>query len=914
MPLTKLDLFLDGDKNGKTERDKQGRKVVETGKPFTLWSFQNKEKWFVDEDDLPTFYKLYCEDLRHCVPRYLTERSTSVGMLRVDLDFKYDGEVGEHKHTQDQVSKFVAEYMKEASRYIQMPDNVEAYVLEKDYPTYDPAKKISSSGIHLQIPAVKSRAGVSQAIRRALLSRMEDFFPSLGCLKGWDDIYDKSALNNTGNWPLLGSKKPEGLPYQIKYIIDWDKETGECSIDDEVPVIITLDLVRTMSVRSSEDEETGLTDFGKENTSVPRHSHTSDTSPQISGGRAVSAQRGRPAVRENGGQRSRSPSPGRVFVQPLSEHMLKYYEAHCKNLDVDKRCKPYAEWVSVGQCLKNIHTDLLDIWLDFSAQCPEQFNPREAIGKWDGFTFRTDGPKLSVGSLRHWSREDNYDQFLEIEKMNTDRLLEESASTGTENDVAHVVFSKYRDEFKCAKFGSNVWYQFVGHIWRETDRGVALQIRLSNDIARMYLNKEEVELHLLKNIGECNCKAFNPECDSCKAEQRKKSFNNMRLKLKTSRFKENVMKECRELFLDESMANKLDENKTLIAFANGVLDCATYEFRDGKPDDYLSFSTNIVYDPDTPYHAHKCWGEIDKFLRGVLPIPAVREYFLNHLSSCLSGANVSQKFHILTGTGSNGKSMLMNLMATAMGDYSCKAPISLLTQKRGKSGAAAPELVRMKGRRFVTMQEPDEEVPLNTGLMKELASCEKITARDLYAGSKQMIDFDIQCAFHLACNDKPRVNTTDGGTWRRLLVIEFLSKFVVNPSASNELPLDESIVTKTTSAEWATCFMSYLIHLFREGHGHRRIVPPSAVLKYTQEYKEDSDAIARFITECCVNITNPSEQVEPVHWGTISREFSSWKQREQMDKGSVQELKKKLIEKFGKVTKDGWSSFKLESA
>jgi hypothetical protein len=106
--------------------------------------------------------------------------------------------------------------------------------------------------------------------------------------------------------------------------------------------------------------------------------------------------------------------------------------------------------------------------------------------------------------------------------------------------------------------------------------------------------------------------------------------------------------------------------------------------------------------------------------------------------------------------------MLMNLMSTAMGDYTCKAPISLLTQGRNKSAAAAPELVRMKGRRFVTMQEPDEEVPLNTGLMKELASCEKITCRDLYQGSKQMIDFDIQARFHLACNEKPKINATEG--------------------------------------------------------------------------------------------------------------------------------------------------------
>ena len=65
MPLTPLDRFLDGDKDGKSDRDREGRKVFESGKPFTLWSFENKHKWWVDQDDMPIFYKLYFLSLIH---------------------------------------------------------------------------------------------------------------------------------------------------------------------------------------------------------------------------------------------------------------------------------------------------------------------------------------------------------------------------------------------------------------------------------------------------------------------------------------------------------------------------------------------------------------------------------------------------------------------------------------------------------------------------------------------------------------------------------------------------------------------------------------------------------------------------------------------------------------------------------
>jgi hypothetical protein len=132
---TKLDYFLDGNTQGKTEKEINGRKVTESGKPFTHWSFENRQKWFISEDDVEEFYKLYCNDLRNGIPRFLTEKSTAIGQMRVDMDFKYAGQVEEHKHTQEQVMKFVSAFMAETKKYIQVPESVEIFILEKDYPT-----------------------------------------------------------------------------------------------------------------------------------------------------------------------------------------------------------------------------------------------------------------------------------------------------------------------------------------------------------------------------------------------------------------------------------------------------------------------------------------------------------------------------------------------------------------------------------------------------------------------------------------------------------------------------------------------------------------------------------------------------------------------------------------------------------
>ena len=869
--------------------------------------------YVVDEDDEPEFYRLYCDHLRQYGYLTMTEKSTRIGAMRVDLDFIYGKEVEEHQHTREQVVEFVKAYMAEAKKLLTIEKNVEVFVMEKPRPTYEKKGDRSKSGVHLVVPHLKTNRYVEEQIRRVLLPKMDTFFPGLKeKLKDkWEKVYDASPLNHTSNWTVLGSRKADGAPYEFKYIVDWDSDDGEIGIDDEVPIHVTPELVRKFSVRSSPSQETPLTEFAKE------HLRQSEEEPKISGGRAVTPARGRPAVRGEQGSRGSSPGHG-FYQQPLSEALLKYYAAHVGNLG--DRYKDYALWIDTGICLKNIHPDLETVWLDFSAQ-DERYNLRETNAKWNSFGFRNDGNRLGVGSLLAWSRLSNLQNFLEIEKTNIGRLIHDASISQTEHDVAMVVHAMYREEFKCARFSASAWYRFRGHTWQETDRGVALQVRLSNEIAKEFLRQELEVAREMMNIDACSCgKEKNPNCDWCKKDDEKKKYMQIRNRLKTVSFTENVMKMARLLFLDEEFANKVDENHNLIAFNNGVLDTLKMEFRDGKPEDYVSFSTNLDYDPDKPYHQHECWKELNAFILDVLPDPEVRTYFLACLSTTLSGANESQKFHILTGNGSNGKSMLMNLMMKCLGDYATKASVTMLTQGRGKTGAANPDLMRLKGKRLGTMAEPDEGSSFNTGYLKEVTSSEPVVCRDLYAGSKQMVEFIPQFRLFFSCNDKPIINTTDGGTWRRLVVVDFPNKFVVNPTKSNEKLMDESIQAKVVSTEWASCFLSYLIHLFKEGNGHRKLTPPKKVMAYTTDYKEDNDVIAKFLREkihAAPELPPGMEERASVTWAGLTVAYNEWKRANEYSHkpgSSLQELRKRVDATYGKYPIGGWSSFVLGDA
>ena len=895
MPVTEtLESFLD------RKRETGGGRFTHTSMGSTP---KDLGKYFIGDDDLPEFYALYSDFIEVQAGKiWLIEAPTAVGPMRVDLDFAYDQNFGKNQHTTTQITTFVNEYVSALRNFVEVPPSIDVYVMEKKRPT--PKKgNMWAGGVHILIPSIQSTKHVEKAVRDSLLTRMGDIFADLPlAVKEWDKVYDKGIANRSVGWTLYGARKPDGLPYLVSHVLRVGLDSTQ-TITDRYET--TPDLLSLLGTRTTDpSKETPLTEKAKE-----IFGDLPDTSEnvRISGGGALKPIRGRPSERKLPGSRESSPNPANRLA-PLTEEERSYYRQHVQNLS-ENRADDYHDWETLGQCLKNIHPDLYDEFEEFS-RLSAKFNLRDCMRQWNAFGYRNDGPKVSVGSLLHWSNQDNPEEYKKIQEDNILRKIDNSIA-GTEYDIAAVVYAQYRDTYKCVSFGKTVWFKFTGHVWRELDRGIQLQQELSTSIWTKYKKRAQFWGGKLTDGSINLCSAKNREecmCEFCTVSIKEDSFGKICTKLKTTKYKENVMKECKELFLDEEFVKKVDENRHLLACRNGVFDMKEMVFRDGKQEDYLSFSTGLDIDTELHYTEYPAWRDVEAFLKQVLPNETVRQYFMMHLSFCLSGVG-NQRFHILTGNGSNGKSMLMNLVETALGDYACKVPISMITQGRNKSSNASPEVVRLKGRRFVTMQEPDEAVPINTGLMKEITSSEKILCRDLYAGAKAMIEFELQCKFHLACNEKPKVNSNDGGTWRRLIVINFLSKFVANPGPG-QFRLDLSIEQKVKSEPWGRAFLAYLIQTYKDSVG-KDMAPPAVVLEYTNEYREENDAITKFIREC-LKTPDAEEVVVPVRKTHLQDAFKTWWETNRGSRDwKIVEMFKTVETAYGKYPGGGWKNFQI---
>eukprot|EP00798_Chlamydomonas_sp_ICE-L_P009897 gene9897-biopygen7092 len=101
------------------------------------------------------------------------------------------------------------------------------------------------------------------------------------------------------------------------------------------------------------------------------------------------------------------------------------------------------------------------------------------------------------------------------------------------------------------------------------------------------------------------------------------------------------------LVLDETFADNLDNNPDLFAVNNGVFDSSsrdTVVFRNVEMTDNISRCAKGITREEDNYHLQRLQGELDDFLRKVMPVDEERDVVLAFFAGLLSGRRKEKKF------------------------------------------------------------------------------------------------------------------------------------------------------------------------------------------------------------------------------------------------------------------------------
>jgi len=408
------------------------------------------------------------------------------------------------------------------------------------------------------------------------------------------------------------------------------------------------------------------------------------------------------------------------------------------------------------------------------------------------------------------------------------------------------LYQLYKDQFICVSIKNNGWYECKNGRWLEIDSGNTLRMLISKKMHDVYLAKAH---ECIENVTKLESQGENTQA----LKERSNVIGEICMHLKTTSWKNNIMKEAKELFYDNEFIEKLDSNPYLLSFNNYVIDFKKKEFRLPKPDDYISKSTNIEYIDYNKFDTNQksIVKEIEEFMKCLFPDKSLEQYMWEHLASTLIGNNQNQSFNIYTGSGRNGKSKLVELMSKVLGNYKATIPITLITQNRNGIGSASPEIAQLVGVRYAVMQEPQKGDKINEGIMKEITGGDPIQGRALF---KDTITFIPQ--FKLVCctNFLFDIKTNDDGTWRRIRVCDFMSKFLDNPYNEEKFPkenfpyqykIDRNIDEKFNI--WAPIFASMLVNIAFKTNG--LVNDCKMVLAVSDNYREKQDYLSEFAKE-----------------------------------------------------------------
>ena len=929
------------------------------GTPFTHTRIGNPSLgvyggiYYIPDDQLQKFYTKYHEHIFiQNGEEYLTEKQKENGPLLIDVDFRYSTDVTERQHNDEHIIQFLELIVSKISKiYVPKENEFNIYVLEKKTPNL--LDDVTKDGIHIMID-IEMDFTAKTLLRNFILDEIHNVWSELDIINTWDDVLDIAVMNGNNNWQLFGSQKPGHEKYELTYwySLSFDEDCQEWDMNKKK--ISDFDFKNEMFKLSCRHMPLKKLDFNP--TIKPQYDNLFNLKKNKMFKKKVIKSKVK-SIQEITCQEDIDALVN-VFLEECENH---HKELHQYTMLLSKEyydAGSYNNWIRVGWALKNTDEKLLITWIKLSSKS-DSFDytsiQEDLIDRWDNFDkYNEDG--LSSKSIIYWAKLSNPEEFQAIKNTTIDYHVEKTLQFNTEFDIANLLYQIYKDQFVCASIKDNIWYEFIGNRWVVIDSGNSLRFEISTTLYDLYFNKitelgkkirslQTNQTHLASAIAQPapppNKKDDNVPPELGNLMRIKEIYETIaNKKLRTTNQKNNIMREAKEIFYDKNFMKKVDRNKYLLCFNNCVIDFKNNEIRPGRPDDYITMSTNtdfIISETDEYSDEFKNNGvkllksnipkyredkferyksEIIEFMEQLFPddedndktYSEVRRYVWEHLSSTLLGTIENQTFNIYNGSGANGKSKLVELMGMVLGEYKGTVPISLITQKRNSIGGTSSEVAQLIGVRYAVMQEPSRGDVINEGIMKEITGGDPIQCRQLFRESQV---FEPQFKLVVCTNTLFEVNSQDDGTWRRIRVVDFPSKFVKNPYTDKprdnypyQYEVDYNINEKFE--KWAPVFMNMLVKIAFAKRG--KVIDCKKVMEKSNEYRKDKDVMNDFATEC----------IEACPGGKIMKRnlnevFSNWsidKYHNKKDAPTSKELHEWMTQRYGKYN-GGWKNIQI---
>lgn len=301
------------------------------------------------------------------------------------------------------------------------------------------------------------------------------------------------------------------------------------------------------------------------------------------------------------------------------------------------------------------------------------------------------------------------------------------------------------------------------------------------------------------------------------------------------------MAEC-EIFVRPC---ELDTDPYLLNFLNGTVDLKTGELR---PHDRADFITKLVHHEYLPHASCPRWLSFLAEAMGGGPDASEAEldraerlidYLQRALGYSLTGCTSEKAVFVLFGEGDNGKSTMLSTVYQLVEEYSVLLQADTLMVRQESNNTQA-DLADLRGARFAQTSETEEGQRLAQSKLKRITQgMGKIKAVRKY---ENPIEFSETHKLWIDTNRKPTIRDADDkATFNRLHPIPFT---VSIPKDRIDRDLPQKLLAEAEGIlAWVVAGGKMW---FQCG-----LAKPPEVQAANDQWRSESDQLARFIEECC---------------------------------------------------------------
>lgn len=370
------------------------------------------------------------------------------------------------------------------------------------------------------------------------------------------------------------------------------------------------------------------------------------------------------------------------------------------------------------------------------------------------------------------------------------------------------------------------WFYYNGVVW-EQDLGNTKTMEMCKDLAR--------------HLGIY--------CLSIEDDKRREEYAKFCYRWQTRKMRETVIRDAQSVHTISM--EEFDTDPYIFNCKNGTLHLKTMEFTPHRPEDKLTKHSDVEYNPDASCE------RFERFMAEITNGDQKKAKFLQKvLGYGLSGDTRFECMFIFYGaTTRNGKGTLCESVLKVIGHYGCTSQAETIGIKPNKSSQMPSEdVARLAGVRFVNISEPDRSLRLDAALVKTMTGNDTMNARFLHENS---FDFKPQFKLYINTNYRPAISDLTLFSSDRVIIVTFDRHF-------GEKEQDKNLKELFAMPNSQSAILNWLLDCYRLIQSEGLVIPESVKVAI-EEYRKDSDKVARFTEDCLEKIDGAEVRTSAVY-------------------------------------------------